>query len=817
MSSISRVSGLVSGIDTDSLVSQLMKAEKIPLDKLNQKKQTLAWQQTDYRTLNTKLLDLKNTAFNMRLTSTYNQFNAASSNDSIVSATATSGASATSYTLNSITSLAKASNIATADGQNISRDTSVITGGSITTVDATTNNTFKISYNGQAFVDVTLDAKVYDGATPGKMLSDLVSDMQTKVDTALGTQGVAAGTVKVSLTKNNTIQFTTNDYPTSAAPKSIVLQEGDANDLLKAGLSFNTDATTKQISSTVKKVDLDQSIYSNLLQHRFKNTEDFGWIVNGSDSQTLGVAADNVVSTVNYNNTNISNYNVTAIENQTIAVGAETDNLTSTINYNSGNLPNVSVYVDGTKYSVVTGKSQSDLGATEVLAADDGSGKLKITFKSNLTVGANVQVDQKTTYSVVTGKAQADLGVGEALLSDDGTGKANFTFKNQMDTGTKITVDRHDFEISTSVYNQDGTVSNTAFNVNAMNETMNSLISRIGASSTSGLSAFYDTGTDKIIFNTKKTGDNYTSGDDKDIILTGNFLTSGLQMTKYTDGEDVAFSINGLSTTRKDNSFTINGVSFTLKGTSINPVNVTVTQDTDKIYNSIKDFVDKYNDTIALFNTKYSEKRDRNYTPLTDDQKSSMKDTDITNWETKAKVGLVHGDTILSSVTTNMRNSFYSPVSGVSDSNYSQLTQIGITSSSIYQDQGKLVIDEAKLKAAISASPDKVVELFTKTSSATDAIQNNNESGIAVRIYNNATNGVKSLTTKAGQDGSYYLYDTSNLGLEITRTDTDIYDLQDKLNEKENNYYIRFSALETYINKMNTQSSWLSQQFSTSS
>lgn len=39
-----RISGLASGMDIDDIVSKLMKTERVPLDKLTQKKQTLEWQ-----------------------------------------------------------------------------------------------------------------------------------------------------------------------------------------------------------------------------------------------------------------------------------------------------------------------------------------------------------------------------------------------------------------------------------------------------------------------------------------------------------------------------------------------------------------------------------------------------------------------------------------------------------------------------------------------------------------------------------------------------------------------------------------------------
>ena len=51
-----RISGLASGMDTESMIRDLMNAHRIPLDKITQKKQYLEWQLDDYRTTNRQLL-----------------------------------------------------------------------------------------------------------------------------------------------------------------------------------------------------------------------------------------------------------------------------------------------------------------------------------------------------------------------------------------------------------------------------------------------------------------------------------------------------------------------------------------------------------------------------------------------------------------------------------------------------------------------------------------------------------------------------------------------------------------------------------------
>lgn len=103
-----RIGGLASGMDIDSLVADLMKAERMPLDKLKQNKQTLEWQRDDYREMNSLLFSFRNATFDMKLTSNYRARATNSSNSDKVTATATSSASQSSYSISKVDQLATA-------------------------------------------------------------------------------------------------------------------------------------------------------------------------------------------------------------------------------------------------------------------------------------------------------------------------------------------------------------------------------------------------------------------------------------------------------------------------------------------------------------------------------------------------------------------------------------------------------------------------------------------------------------------------------------------------------------------------------------
>lgn len=63
-SGYSGISGLVSGLDTESIVKKMTAASTAKIDKVNQQKQLLLWQQEDYRSIISKLMDFQGKYFN---------------------------------------------------------------------------------------------------------------------------------------------------------------------------------------------------------------------------------------------------------------------------------------------------------------------------------------------------------------------------------------------------------------------------------------------------------------------------------------------------------------------------------------------------------------------------------------------------------------------------------------------------------------------------------------------------------------------------------------------------------------------------------
>lgn len=280
-------------------------------------------------------------------------------------------------------------------------------------------------------------------------------------------------------------------------------------------------------------------------------------------------------------------------------------------------------------------------------------------------------------------------------------------------------------------------------------------------------------------------------------------------------GQKAKIEFNNALAEYDTNTFSISGMSITLKKETASSVSVTNTRDVDTVFNSIKSFVDKYNELIDTVNTKITEKKYKDFNPLTDEQREAMKEDQIKTWETKAKSGMLRSDALLASGLNNFRIAFSSTISGLPASNAKTLAQIGISTVNIsgssisgsYVENGKIYIDDDKLKKAIAEKPDEVMALFT----ANDGVKETDSGdGLARRLSDKADALFKNISAKAGVTSSV---DTSYiLGKSLKGLDKNIDTLSYKLDALETRYYKQFTAMEKYMNQMTAQSAQLTQQ-----
>src|SRR5690606_6757868 len=95
------------------------------------------------------------------------------------------------------------------------------------------------------------------------------------------------------------------------------------------------------------------------------------------------------------------------------------------------------------------------------------------------------------------------------------------------------------------------------------------------------------------------------------------------------------------------NKTTINGL--TINMLSKDSSTITVQADATKTFDKIKDFVDKYNETIKDIEKQLVERRFPDFQPLSPEQKKDMSESEVELWEEKARSGLLRNDPVLKS------------------------------------------------------------------------------------------------------------------------------------------------------------------------
>lgn len=342
-------------------------------------------------------------------------------------------------------------------------------------------------------------------------------------------------------------------------------------------------------------------------------------------------------------------------------------------------------------------------------------------------------------------------------------------------------------------------------------ESLNSVMSKVNNSKL-GVTMFYDSYSDKVTMTRKETGVYNENGQEIEF-TDGDFLTQVLGFHNitpdtpgnYVKAKNATFIINGLETSRQSNTFSMNGVTFTLKKTTDTPVTINVNNDNDKLYENIKNFVDKYNELVEKIEKKLSEPKYKNYLPLTDDEKEKLSETQQEKWENMAKSGILRNDSILSGLVTQMRTAIYSGVKQDDlDSAMKSLSAIGITTTADFT-TAKIEINESKLKAAIEKDPNSIELLFNGTG-ATDG-----QKGVIQRLYDKVNATMDQLKERAGN--SYSVNNQFTIGRQLDDLDDRIERFEDRLADLETRYYSQFTAMEQAIQKANSQAAYLAQFF----
>lgn len=516
----------------------------------------------------------------------------------------------------------------------------------------------------------------------------------------------------------------------------------------------------------------------------------------------------------------------------TFADGTEADSTTSTISFTYDEIFN-------------SGQTLNDLSSK----LNSAGANIKASYDSTNDAFSLYQKDGGSANQIILSVAQdgstasangkkliENLNLAAVKQTTDASGNITSSLEDiafNTHTGTS-TIGGSDTTMETSVkmaatdklstlFKTNGSSSSAEFTVNGKtitiddvkSATVSDLIDKINNAGAGVTAALDTTGQLKLTSddNTTKITLGVASSDTTDAAANGRSLINGLSFDsnnklaadtygQTASGTSGKVTIDGKEYSTDTGKVSVGGVTYTL--TAKGSTTVTVTNDTDKLVENVKKFVEDYNTMLDKLNSLYNEKQYSDYDVLTKSQENGMTADQISKWNEKAKSGLLYHDQTLGKIISNLREAIYTPVDSV-DSQYNSMMAIGISSST---DRGHLQLDEDKLKTALANDPDCVYQIFassgdvttTDADGTTSTTTDYDKEGVMNRISDKLFSGLKEIKSYAGT--STETSDGSSLGTLILNLQTKMSNFKTMMDSYESALYKKYDAMETAIQQL---------------
>ena len=829
---VNRIGGLASGMDIDALVKKLMTAEKAPLNKLYQKKQTYEWQRDAYRSVNTKLKTFDTYIADNLVLKSFLSKTAASTNSNLVSATAT-GSAAGTLSIEGVSQLATAA-------RKVGDQVNAVGTTKMSDLGATGTIEFKaIQSNGQLASE----------ATKIQITSDMtVNQFISKVNTSNAGISAVFENGRFSFTAKNTgdvkgdeeIKVTGgNDIFAKLGfgdPSKVQTTEGKNAIFTVNGIA--TERTTNTFTISGYNVTLKDTFNGvQTIADKYKAAlEEFKNATTNLANKQANLATKKGA----YGASDINSYTTAHNQAYTEAFGS-TLTLSQQVQYNKlGNAFWKGLADD--EASFINDKLSAGQSVEDIRKAINESGMSpeKIEKFQSLTDGELQALSSLDTMQLNAFKTQADYAQYGTKLKDfdqkaiDALKSFAYNSNDSIEDIHKAIDANPDFSVEvkdalkslskdelTNLISKDKATLES-YSAKAQADDLKQKYSLFGDAGLKGL----QNGSikEENLSDDQKKIWNELSADQKNKfyaladqnILRTEYLTADAEEKAAVTRLDEATSTQNAAKADADAAGILKP-DGSIDETKVNDapkaqaVTMTSTTNVDDIVNKIKEFVTTYNGFIKNLTDQTKETKYRDYAPLTSEQREEMSESEIKLWEEKAKSGLLRGDTLIREGLSNMRALVYQSNPGI-DSKYNTLFSIGITTTKNYNDGGTLEIDEIKLRKVLEEDPDAVEKLFKNSEGKKEDVVDGktvDTRGYLDKLRESMKSFEISIEKKAGRstmtDSQYAI------GKNLMDTESRINTWKSKLENIEARYWKQFTAMEQAINKANSQSSMFSQ------
>lgn len=851
MSDLLRMTGMYSGMDTESIIQQLVSAKATKVTNLKNDQKKLEWKQTLWQDLNKRIYKLyTGTLFNMRLTGSYSKKKSTISDPTKATIVAGDGA------VNGVQSLEvkKIAKSGYLTGAVVSKKSSKVT------KDTTLS---ELGVKAGSTLNLTIDGtKLPNGMTVDA--NDTIDSFIDKFNNFYGSQGVkmsfASGKVTVEGPAGKTFGLSTANATAPTVVGALGLSNCTPTDNVSGtftgdkirfpGDNSQVDLTTTledlnikggkltvKVGNTTHTIVIDKSKTVNSFMTEFNKQT--GLTMSLEHGKISVEAPSGTDFTMTSENDGFSGVTVLAGlglgdfsgDKQT---GKVTGNLVSQLLNASEN------YQDETTVTLEDLK----IGDGELHIKRPGQTDLVVKYDKSMTVEQlmdkfneeNRNNNTGLSMSIEDGKisVNSDASSGKYTLESvqngtsgntllQGLGLEKFEKVEQDGGGASITGDMvsklnpvlisNDFTMESMLGEIDPSLAGQTISI-TVGTGLNAKTTQIELTADmkisefvsklkdSGVGASFDATNQRFFINSTGTGE----AKEFKLTASGGALQSlGLDPdAKYANGststrvyaEDAQIVLNGATFTSDTNTFNVNGLSITTQAVTDEPITITTDTDYDGIYNMIKDFITEYNDIMNEMTKLYNAKSARKYTMLSDEEKEAMSDDEVEKWEGTIKDSLLRRDKDLNNVMECMKGAINKGYDIGGETLF--LVNFGVGTGSYFD-------TEKAERNALHIYGDSDDEKYAdKDNELKAAISKDPEKVIELfaAMSKDMYDSLHETMGSTDYRSIYKVYDDKRMKIEYDAYTQKIKEEEKKLNAFEDKWYKKFSAMEVALSKL---------------
>ena len=790
-----RVTGLNSGLDTDSIIQELVSAYRTKGDKIKKKQIKLSWTQDKWKSLNAKVLNLYKSLDKMRFSAGYNIKKTTVSNTSKATVTASKDAVNGTQTLK-IKTLAKGGYLSGAQLKKAKSGSTKLSELGFT--DDGTPATYCIEGKNGVRKEINVDGNT--------TISDFVKQINNS-----GT-GVTASYDNT----NKRIYITSKDTGEGNDFMLTGLNTKGAEALNALGVNVPSKTSSAEAAAWMEyynpvtgsvdrtKLEADVTAVAQAKQEQVDLTENIGkWQAENTQSAEAIKYVEAYKNAYAIAQKGINNPQDAADLSQFYNMSEE-DRKKDYVRGDDGKLrlaedgddPNDYIKFDTLKNKYNIDETQPKLDEDGKPVLDDDGNPVEETsdivkqlkaYNSHQAFRKEYEAEPTAEQQAVLDKVSAAISSGNpAAAYDDLT-----TEFNQNIEANKENIKNANTGLAKAA---EVIASNKTINSGALTKEMSDLTD---PDNKQAFDDYVNTLAERVEFfatNYTKVGDDYE-------------LTQNVSGGKKVDATDAVIELNGVEYTSNTNTFNINGMTIQAHETTgmddDDAITLTTSTDTQGLYDKIKDFITEYNAIIGEMSSLYNAESSKGYEPLTSEEKEVMSESEIADWEKKIKDSVLRRDSTLGGLISTMTSAMSASVK-INGKNYS-LSSLGIKTGNyfgtsaadryMYHIDGDADDDETsanadKLMAMLNSDPDTVIEIIK---------------GASQKLYEGLNKKMGTTSLSSFQS----IYNDKSMALRYSDYTKKISAWEEKVAKIEDDYYKKFAAMETALSKLQSQQSAL--------